>query len=263
MKSQFIKIKTGTYHPQRSFDQDGNLLIQYLKGSEKMSFDETKAKRKKFVELFKKYRDLVIVESLTYNEDDDGDGNASASWIRHVLSNQNAPAVMWDTAEDDDQRGILFLALQRALTEKQTQLQDEISSLDTLKAELSQIPDEEDDEEDGDDIPVSNDTDDSVAVSSNDESDTILYHASLKENEESILENGLLTMNRQHVYFWEDFDEAVNVARRFNENADVSIFEVSRQELEEAGFEVRQKDFGYGPQWCVKGNVPAQYIALL
>jgi len=215
-----------------------------------MSFDETKAKRKRFVELFKKHRELVISTALDVFKDDDG--NVPVSVISHLLQNQQAPAQLWDTATDDEQRQKFFDSLIASLSLKQSQLYEEIASLDALSTELSQIPDEEDegDEDDDDD----NDNNDN-----NDNEVTTLYHATSRVNIASIETTGLLAMHRQHVFFWEDENEAINVAVRHGD-PDIAVIKVDKNELENSGYEVVQKNFGYGPQWCVRGNVPAQYL---
>lgn len=218
-----------------------------------MTFDQTKEKRKKFVELFKKNRELTIAAAIEVLKD--SNGNIPASAISHLLTNQSAPAQLWDTAADDNQRQKLYQALIEGFSLKQTQLYDEIASLDALKTELNQIPDEEEDDEDDDDGGLS-----VINVASNNDSNvTTLYHATPRANLPSIEQTGLLTMQRQHVFFWEDEQEAINVAARHGD-PDIAVIQVDKSELENAGYTVEQQDFGYGPQWCVRGNVPADYL---
>lgn len=173
-----------------------------------------------------------------------------------MLNNQQAPAQLWDQAADDETRQKLFDALIASLTEKQTLLYGEIEALENLKTELSEIPDEEDSDDD-DDVVVSSSS--ASVINLPQSVSNRLYHATPRSNLPSIESNGLLTMQRQHVFFWEDEQEAINVASRHGD-PDIVVIAVDRDELESIGLTPEQEDFGYGPQWCVRGNVPAQYL---
>ena len=86
-----------------------------------------------------------------------------------------------------------------------------------------------------------------------------LYHGTSIENKESILKNGLLKMNRQHVHLSEDIETAKKVGLRHARSIDkLIIFEISAKLMSFDGYKIyRSINNVY-----LAETVPAKYLSI-
>lgn len=197
--------------------------------------------------------------------------------ISHVLSNVDSPAKMWDETSIEG-REILWDSLrlclrdeQKNLMSKQKEIQETEDWMCLHNGNLNRVVDDyEDDTEDDSNDDENTDTDPTSSipgwnVNLDDDDDDedypeFLYHGTPTINVDEILRDGLLPMNRKHVFLWESESKAKEVAERHG-SQDISILKVNVEEFIEDGYVILTKDFGHGDgkQYFVT-TVPPDYL---
>jgi len=227
-----------------------------------MKFDQSQKKRKKFVEMFKKYRNLVISSCFdTFNNSVD-----NVLILKLIFDNQQSPAFIWDNVSSDEIRQKLYETIYLAIDKKIDLLRKEVGIHEALCTELLNITDDEDNGISSIDTYDNYDDDSDPVVLNVQQVNSMLnlpnkklYHATARVNVASILANGLQSGKRKYVYLFDDQAEAINVAQRHGD-PDIVVISVDKEELEYDKINVEQRDFGYGSQWCVKGSIPPKYL---
>lgn len=86
---------------------------------------------------------------------------------------------------------------------------------------------------------------------------TFLYHGTSIKNKESILKNGLLKMNRQHVHLTDNKDTAKNVGMRYAKLlCNLVIFKIDTESFVKDGNELFKSKNGV----YLTDHVPSKYI---
>jgi hypothetical protein len=235
------------------------------------SSNENNPTRSLFVENFKKNRSNFISKLCKQIKIDVSLGNLinvddileKINLIEFCSNNLNSPAMMWDAVDQKDLE-LLWNALTLCLndnisdlTEKSNEIVSIIQEMKKYKKdELNKIVDNDakddnvdedydDDDDDDDDYDDDEDDDDDEASFPNQ-----VYHATDICNLPSILNTGIIPINKKFAYAYESKSQAVKKAsKRYGESSHLILFTINLEMMlgdDDLDTGIYLKDFGHG-----------------
>jgi hypothetical protein len=207
--------------------------------------------RKFFVDNYKKMKKIylsaigdMIIDQSTLKEE------KKVLFISRLLTEIDAPASIWDNSSCEE-KIILWLAMKDSLCLKSEKLREEADVVESIAEDLYSL-------DPNNDVLPSIKVDDDTAILPPD----YLYHATLTQNIDSIVANGLIPMARKHVFLYEKPEDAKTVGLRHGN--DITLLEIDTKGLQDKFGKdcLKLEDFGHGPVWITK-EVPALLITVI